>query len=137
MGAEYLIDGAAFPYIPFDIGESYGGVLPISRPGNGTSSTRPAANTTEQQLYFWFFPSENPDATDEIMIWLNGGVSAPLASDHAASVLLKIPGARERQEALTCVDAARSLEYQRGFWGEWPHSLETGHSRASKESVGP
>jgi carboxypeptidase D len=24
-------------------------------------------------LYFWFFPSENEDADDEITIWLNGG----------------------------------------------------------------
>lgn len=27
----------------------------------------------ENQLYFWFFPSENPEASDEILIWLNGG----------------------------------------------------------------
>lgn len=29
------------------------------------------ANETNQ-LYFWFFPSENEDAGDEITIWLNG-----------------------------------------------------------------
>lgn len=73
--AEYLIDGTAFPHIPFDIGESYGGNLPISRPGAGGNATGPSSNTTEQQLFFWFFPSENPEATDEVMIWLNGGVS--------------------------------------------------------------
>jgi len=33
-----------------------------------------AANET-RKLYFWFFPSENPSADDEILIWLNGGVS--------------------------------------------------------------
>jgi carboxypeptidase D len=27
----------------------------------------------DRELYFWFFPSTNPDATDEITIWLNGG----------------------------------------------------------------
>lgn len=58
--------------MPFDIGESYGGVLPV---GSSTNGTFPTGNTTEQQLYFWFFPSENPEATDEILIWLNGGVS--------------------------------------------------------------
>lgn len=58
--------------MPFDIGESYGGVLPVGRVTNGTY---PSGNTTEQQLYFWFFPFENPEATDEILIWLNGGVS--------------------------------------------------------------
>lgn len=29
------------------------------------------ANETDQ-LYFWFFPSANEDASDEITIWLNG-----------------------------------------------------------------
>jgi len=24
-------------------------------------------------MFFWFFPSENPAATDELLIWLNGG----------------------------------------------------------------
>lgn len=57
--------------MPFDIGESYGGVLPVGRSVNGTFAS---GNTTEQQLYFWFFPSQNPEATDEVLIWLNGGV---------------------------------------------------------------
>lgn len=48
----------------FDIGESYAGLMPITSAPNETS-----------QLYFWFFPSENPEASDEILIWLNGGVS--------------------------------------------------------------
>ena len=30
-----------------------------------------SANSSE--LYFWFFPSDNVNATDEITIWLNGG----------------------------------------------------------------
>lgn len=51
----------AIPEVYFDIGESYAGLLPISK----------AANET-RELYFWFFPSENPDASDEITIWLNG-----------------------------------------------------------------
>jgi carboxypeptidase C (cathepsin A) len=25
------------------------------------------------ELYFWFFPSDNAHASDEILIWLNGG----------------------------------------------------------------
>lgn len=70
--SEFLINGTSLPYVPFDIGDSYGGVLPV---GSGTNGTFPSGNATEQQLYFWFFPSENPEATDEILIWLNGGVS--------------------------------------------------------------
>lgn len=30
-------------------------------------------NASDSELYFWYFPSANPNATDEIMIWLNGG----------------------------------------------------------------
>ena len=58
------MNGSAIPDVNFDIGESYAGLLPISSNANETS-----------ELYFWFVPTENPDACDEILIWLNGGVS--------------------------------------------------------------
>lgn len=63
--AEYSVNGTAIPDVDFDIGESYAGLMPITKAKNETS-----------QLYFWFFPSENPEACDEILIWLNGGVSS-------------------------------------------------------------
>lgn len=44
---------------PFDIGESYAGLLPIDHTG--------------KELYFWYVPTSNPAAKDEITIWLNGG----------------------------------------------------------------
>lgn len=59
---EFVIDRNNFPYVPFDIGESYGGLLPVSSNPNDT-----------QKLYFWFSPSENPAASNDITIWLNGG----------------------------------------------------------------
>jgi carboxypeptidase D len=59
--ASFRVDGTRIPEVDFDIGESYAGLLPIG----------PDPDVAE--LYFWFFPSENPDATDEILIWLNGG----------------------------------------------------------------
>ncbi|KAH7136163.1 Alpha/Beta hydrolase protein [Dendryphion nanum] len=61
---KFAVNGTAgaIPYVDFDIGESYAGLLPISAKANETS-----------QLYFWFFPSSNPQASDEITIWLNGG----------------------------------------------------------------
>jgi carboxypeptidase D len=43
--------------------ESYAGLLPISDSANET-----------RKLYFWFFPSTNPAAADEIMLWFNGGM---------------------------------------------------------------
>jgi len=58
----FAVDGTAFPDVEFDIGESYAGLLPIS---NNTNDPN--------QLFFWFFPSNNPAAKNEVTIWLNGG----------------------------------------------------------------
>lgn len=60
--AEFAVNGTAIPDVDFDVGESYAGLLPISQKSNETG-----------QLYFWYFPSQNPLAQDEITIWLNGG----------------------------------------------------------------
>jgi carboxypeptidase D len=62
---EFRVNGTNIPQVPFDIGESYAGLLPISHDANET-----------RQLYFWYFPSPNPSAKDEITIWLNGGPGA-------------------------------------------------------------
>jgi len=61
---KFIVNGTAgaIPDVNFDIGESYAGLLPISNKTNETS-----------QLYFWFFPSENQAAGEEISIFLNGG----------------------------------------------------------------
>ena len=59
---EFAVNGSAIPQVDFDVGESYAGTLPIS-----------SNASDENQLWFWFFPSENPAADDEIVIWLNGG----------------------------------------------------------------
>lgn len=66
------MNGSAIPEVDFDIGESYAGLMPITSAPNETS-----------QLYFWFFPSENPEASDEILIWLNGGVSFNSTFPHS------------------------------------------------------
>lgn len=58
----FAVNGSAIPDVPFDAGESYAGTLPIS--ANASDANR---------LFFWFWPSENPKAKDEITIWLNGG----------------------------------------------------------------
>ncbi|ETI26220.1 hypothetical protein G647_02997 [Cladophialophora carrionii CBS 160.54] len=58
----FEVNGTGIPEVNFDIGESYAGTLSID--GNATN---------ENQLFFWFFPSDNPAASDEITIWLNGG----------------------------------------------------------------
>lgn len=43
------------------MGESYAGLLPLG-------------NDTDNELFFWFWPTTNDAADKEILIWLNGGV---------------------------------------------------------------
>ena len=62
---KFAVNGSGLPDIPFDIGESYAGLLPISASANES-----------RQLFFWFFPSPNDAVTDEITIWLQGGPGA-------------------------------------------------------------
>ena len=59
---KFVVNGTAIPDVDFDIGESYAGLLPISDDPDET-----------RKLYFWFFPSSNPAAAEEITIWFNGG----------------------------------------------------------------
>ncbi|WPH00638.1 alpha/beta-hydrolase [Acrodontium crateriforme] len=59
---KFAVNGTGLPDVPFDVGESYAGLLPIS---NSPHETR--------ELFFWFFPTTNPDCHEEITIWLNGG----------------------------------------------------------------
>ncbi len=59
---EFAVNGTGLPLVNFDIGESYAGLLPLSYAKNET-----------REFYFWFFPSPNPSASNEITIWLNGG----------------------------------------------------------------
>ncbi|KAF2200240.1 alpha/beta-hydrolase [Delitschia confertaspora ATCC 74209] len=59
---EFAVNGSAIPEVPWDIGESYAGLLPISD-----------AEDETRKLFFWFFPSTDSDLHEEIVIWLNGG----------------------------------------------------------------
>lgn len=54
----FKVNGSAIPDVSFDVGESYAGLLPISNDTNSNSS----------ELFFWFYPSANPEANDEILI---------------------------------------------------------------------
>jgi carboxypeptidase D len=54
----FAVNGTGIPEVPFDIGESYAGLLPISD----------AANET-RKLFFWFFPSTRDDSPEEVTIW--------------------------------------------------------------------
>lgn len=69
INAGFAVDGKNIPDVDFDVGESYAGTLPISQDPEEKS-----------ELFWWFFPSTNPAAKKEILIWLNGGVSSPLSN---------------------------------------------------------
>ncbi|CAO2653855.1 Nn.00g105880.m01.CDS01 [Neocucurbitaria sp. VM-36] len=58
----FAVNGTGIPEVPFDIGESYAGLLPIS---DSPDETR--------KLFFWFFPSTLSSTPEEVVIWLNGG----------------------------------------------------------------
>ncbi|TPX18228.1 uncharacterized protein E0L32_002737 [Thyridium curvatum] len=58
---KFRVNGTGVPGVDFDVGESYAGLLPVSEQDNA------------DQLYFWFYPSANPTANKEIVIWLSGG----------------------------------------------------------------
>ncbi|KAE8352137.1 Alpha/Beta hydrolase protein [Aspergillus coremiiformis] len=57
---KFLVNGTGIPEVDFDVGESYAGLLPNTPAGSSS-------------LFFWFFPSQNAKADDEITVWLNGG----------------------------------------------------------------
>lgn len=59
---KFVVNGTGIPDVPFDIGESYAGLLPISGDADET-----------RELFFWFFPTTHPDPQEEIVIWFNGG----------------------------------------------------------------
>ncbi|KAK1972508.1 serine carboxypeptidase [Colletotrichum sublineola] len=58
----FAVNSTGFPDVPFDIGESYAGLLPISDDPDET-----------RKLFFWFFPSTAAETPEEVTIWLNGG----------------------------------------------------------------
>lgn len=56
--SEYLVNGTDIPFVDWDLGESYAGLMPISKKSNET-----------RELFFWYFPSTNKDASNEVTIW--------------------------------------------------------------------
>ncbi|KAJ4290625.1 hypothetical protein N0V90_010843 [Kalmusia sp. IMI 367209] len=58
----FAVNGSGIPEVPFDIGESYAGLLPISEDPEES-----------RKLFFWFFPSTQEETPKEVVIWLNGG----------------------------------------------------------------
>ncbi|EPS94281.1 hypothetical protein FOMPIDRAFT_1055219 [Fomitopsis schrenkii] len=60
--SEFWVNGSNIPFVDWDIGPSWAGLLPIS---DKTSETR--------QLFFWFFPPGPQGSLDDLVMWINGG----------------------------------------------------------------
>jgi carboxypeptidase D len=58
---QFFVDGTKIPDVNFDAGPSWSGLLPISG----------AANET-RKLFFWFWPTNNPANTKDLVFWTNG-----------------------------------------------------------------
>jgi carboxypeptidase D len=59
--AKFWVDGTKIPDVDFDVGESYSGLMPISKNANET-----------RELFFWFYPTIS-NQTEDLVVWLNGG----------------------------------------------------------------
>jgi hypothetical protein len=85
---DFAVDGTKIPSVNFDAGESYAGTLSVDE-----------VFSNPNKLFFWFWPSNNPRAKEEIVIWLNGGPGCSsldgLLYEHGAFVWQ--PGTYEPQ----------------------------------------
>ncbi|KAL1746186.1 Alpha/Beta hydrolase protein [Schizophyllum fasciatum] len=58
----FYVDGTSIPEVNFDAGPSWAGLLPIS--GNPDE---------DKKLFFWLWPTSNPENADKLLFWTNGG----------------------------------------------------------------
>ncbi|KAJ7039116.1 alpha/beta-hydrolase [Mycena alexandri] len=59
---QFFVDGTTIPDVNFDAGPSWSGLMPISGDPNET-----------RKLFFWFWPTNNPANTKDLLFWTNGG----------------------------------------------------------------
>ncbi|EKM80732.1 hypothetical protein AGABI1DRAFT_37296 [Agaricus bisporus var. burnettii JB137-S8] len=59
---QFFVDGTTIPEVNFDAGPSWAGLLPIS-----------GAPDETRKLFFWFWPTNNPANTKDLLFWTNGG----------------------------------------------------------------
>lgn len=58
---QFFVDGTKIPDVNFDAGPSWAGLLPIS-----------GAEDETRELFFWFWPANNPDNSNDLLFWTNG-----------------------------------------------------------------
>jgi hypothetical protein len=95
-----FVPGTANLEISNYIWEAYAALMPLTKHHNET-----------RQLYFWFFPSENQDADEEILIYLNAGISLILQHSNSFGTFFKL---RAIIRTLTTLLLYRSLLQENG-----------------------
>ncbi|KAJ9145350.1 Carboxypeptidase [Pleurostoma richardsiae] len=106
----FAVNGSAIPDVSFDIGESYAGLIPID-----------ASQPNGSALWFWFFPTENPAGSEEIVIWFNGCSSLEGLLEENGPFLWQPGTFRPVKNPWTWVNLTNVL------WVE--HGADTGFSR--------
>ncbi|KAM6489316.1 Alpha/Beta hydrolase fold [Amanita muscaria] len=62
LASHFWVNGTSIPFVDWDVGPSWAGLLPISS----------AADET-RKLFFWFFPPAEGGCLDDLILWTNGG----------------------------------------------------------------
>lgn len=59
---QFYVDGSKLPFVDFDTGPSYAGLMPISSDPN-----------EKRKLFFWFWPAKEKVGANDLTFWTNGG----------------------------------------------------------------
>jgi carboxypeptidase D len=71
------VDGTSLPFVNFDVGPSWSGLIPISQAKDETRKVQLYATSTSEfslvllmfQLFFWFFPPGPEGSLDDLIFW--------------------------------------------------------------------
>ncbi|KAI8452520.1 Alpha/Beta hydrolase protein [Phakopsora pachyrhizi] len=58
----FYVDGTQIPFVDWDAGPSYAGLMPVSNKPN-----------EPRKFFFWFWPAQTAIGTNELTFWTNGG----------------------------------------------------------------
>ncbi|KAH9443239.1 hypothetical protein MJO28_014696 [Puccinia striiformis f. sp. tritici] len=59
---KFYVNGAKLPFVEFDAGPSYSGLIPLSSDPN-----------EKRKFFFWFWPAAQKVGADDLTFWTNGG----------------------------------------------------------------
>lgn len=56
--ADYHVDGKNLPGVPFEVPDSYAGLMPISAKAN-----------EKREFFFWWYKAESDVGKDDLVLW--------------------------------------------------------------------